>query len=61
MRKKRKLQFGEIYDEVNFTQKENFRVNIYIIICDILISDISKRSSIYDSLIEDFQLFFYLF
>jgi hypothetical protein len=57
-RKKRKLAFGEKSDEINLGKKENFVINIHNYICDSLISEVLTRSSMNNSLLKDFQLFF---
>ena len=55
--KKRKLQFGETSNnDICFTGKQSFIINIHNVICDVLISD--RRSIVYNDVLKDFQVFF---
>jgi len=58
--KKRKLQFGETSEigDTKYSNYENFRINIHCVICDVLISELSRKSSAYCDGLKDFKIFF---
>lgn len=56
--RKRKRQFDETDNETYFTPEQNFVINVHNVICDILISEIDKRTVVYKDVIKDFQFFF---
>ena len=48
----------EVDNETFLTGEQKFVINVHNVICDVLISEIARRSVVYKNVLKDFQLFF---
>uniref|UniRef100_A0A0K0DZX3 Dimer_Tnp_hAT domain-containing protein n=1 Tax=Strongyloides stercoralis TaxID=6248 RepID=A0A0K0DZX3_STRER len=48
----------ELINGAQFNAKEKFVLNVHNVICNVLISELSRRSDIYGEILKDFGLFF---
>ncbi|KAG5876235.1 hypothetical protein JTB14_000879 [Gonioctena quinquepunctata] len=59
--RKRKQHFDETTEnEIYLTGKNAFIVNIHNIVCDGLIMELGNRSDVYENIVDDFRILFYL-
>ncbi|GBN66677.1 Zinc finger MYM-type protein 1 [Araneus ventricosus] len=58
-KRKRKYHFDENKGgEACHEEKQSFIINVHNVICDILIAELTQRSTTYNNILNDFQIFF---